>query len=262
MYSLTSLNRREGHMMPDSGAEPGLRSYLRIIRRRRWWVIALTILGLALSLATALTEPKQYAATAQLLVQESGYVNPVLGYSQNPVTTTDVQTELQLITSAQVQGQVRAKLGTVPSVSAAEVGATNVIAVTAVDSAPARAALVANTYARAFVAARTAATISSLAAAENQLNGQIHAIAREITQLHAGSVAQLGALSNQQAVLKGQLAQLQVAGSVASTGLEFVTPAAVSTVPSSPKPVDDGLLGLLAGLVLRIGAAFLPASLH
>jgi polysaccharide biosynthesis transport protein len=247
--------------MPDSGAEPGLRSYLQIIRRRRWWVIALTVLGLALGLAASLTEPKQYAATAQLLVQQSGDVNPVLGYSQNPVTSTDVQTELQLITSAQVQGQVRAKLGSAPSVSAAEVGQTNVIAVTAVNSTPARAALVANTYAEAFVATRTAATISSLAAAENQLNGQINAIAREIKQLHAGSAAQLAALSNQQAVLKGQLAQLQVAGSVASTGLEFVTPAAVPTVPSSPKPVNDGLLGLIAGLVLGLGAAFLRESL-
>src|SRR5258707_8316701 len=172
--------------MPEHGAEPNMRAYLLVLRRRRWWVVALTVLGLAVSLVTSLTEQKQYAATAQLLVQSTGGANPTLGFSQNPVTTTDVQTELQLITSAQVQGQVRAKLGTVPSVSAAEVGATNVIAVTAIDSAPARAALVANTYARAFVAARTAATISSLAAAENQLNGQIHAIAREITQLHAG----------------------------------------------------------------------------
>jgi receptor protein-tyrosine kinase len=48
---------------------------------------------------------------------------------------------------------------------------------------------------------------------------------------------------------------------VASTGLEFVTPAAVPTVPSSPKPVNDGLLGLIAGLVLGLGAAFLRESL-
>ncbi len=62
-------------------------------------------------------------------------------------------------------------------------------------------------------------------------------------------------------MLKGQLAQLQVAGATASTGLELVTPATAPTSPSSPKPVQDALLGLLAGLALGIGAAFLRDSL-
>ena len=109
------------------------------------------------------------------------------------------------------------------------------IAVTAVTTSPARAALIANTYARAFVAARTAATISSLATEENQLTGQIHAVTKEIAQLPGGSAAQLSALSNQQVVLKNQLAQLQVAGSVAGAGLEFVTPAQPPTGPRLSK---------------------------
>src|SRR5215471_2057391 len=198
--------------MPESVAEPSLRDYLHLLRRRRWWVVAFTLAGLGLSLTVSLTGQKQYTATAQLLVQASGGVNPAVGLSQNPVTSTDVQTELQLITSAQVEKQVRAKLGALPSVSASEVGQTNVIAVTAVSPVPARAALVANTYAKAFVAARTAATIANLTAAENQLTGQITAITKEISQLPKGSESQLSALSSQQAVLKGQLAQLEVAG--------------------------------------------------
>src|SRR5258707_13797983 len=144
--------------MPEHGAEPNMRAYLLVLRRRRWWVVALTVLGLAVSLVTSLTEQKQYAATAQLLVQSTGGANPTLGFSQNPVTTTDVQTELQLITSAQVEKQVQAQLGSVPAVSASEVGQTNVIAVTAVSPVSARAAPIAHTYARAVVAARTAAT--------------------------------------------------------------------------------------------------------
>jgi capsular exopolysaccharide synthesis family protein len=62
-------------------------------------------------------------------------------------------------------------------------------------------------------------------------------------------------------VLKGQLAQLQVAGATLSTGLELVTPAVAATSPSSPKPKQNVLLGLAAGLVLGIGAAFLRDSL-
>lgn len=247
--------------MAEPEPDPAVRAYLLVLRKRRWWIAAFTLAGLAVSLILSLHQQKQYSASAQLLVQEIGSINLALGSSQGSVTPVDVQTELQLITSAQVQNLVREKLGSTPPVSAAEVGQTNVIAVTAVNPSPARAALIANTYARAFVSMNTAATISNLAAAESQIEGQIAALGKEIDQLGPYSSAQQSALSNQQAVMKGQLAQLQVAGTVASTGLEFVTPALAPTSPSSPKPTQDAVLGLLAGLVLGIGAAFLRDSL-
>jgi succinoglycan biosynthesis transport protein ExoP len=247
--------------MSEPGAEPTLRGYLHVLRRRRWWVAALSLLGLGVSLALALIATDQYTSTAQLLVQSVGSINSSAGSAQYLITSAEVQTELQLVTSAQVQGQVRAELGSAPGVSAAQVGLTNVIAVTAVSTDPARAARIANAYARAFVSWSTATEISNLAAAENQLNKQINAIGKEISRLPSTAVAQVGALSSQQAVLKGQLAQLQVTGASASTGLELVTPATVPTAPSSPKPVQNALLGLVAGLALGIGAAFLWDSL-
>jgi succinoglycan biosynthesis transport protein ExoP len=246
--------------MAEVGAEPTLRGYLRIVRRGRWWVAAFALLGLGISLALSLTATKQYAATAQILVQSAGNLGLDSGSGQVP-TSTDVQTELQLVTGAQVQSRVRAQLGSAPGVSVAEVGQTNVIALTAISPEPARAAQIANTYASAFVSWSTATSISSLTAAEGQLTKQINAIGTEIGKLPSSSAAQVTALSNQQAVLKGQLAQLQVAGTTASTGLELVTPAAVPTSPSSPKPLEDALLGLFAGLILGIGAAFLRDNL-
>ncbi|HEY5015822.1 MAG TPA: polysaccharide biosynthesis tyrosine autokinase [Streptosporangiaceae bacterium] len=246
--------------MAEPGSEPTLRGYLHILRAGRWWVAAVALLGLGLSLALSLTAAKQYSATAQLLVQSVGSVNLTTGANSNELTPADVETELQLVTSAQVQSQVRAQLGSAPGISATEVGATNVIAVTAVSSDPARAATIANTYARAFVRWSTATTISNLAVAEAQLTSQINALGKEIGKLSSSS-SQAAALSNQQAVLKGQLAQLQVAGATASSGLELVTPATAPTSPSSPKPLQDALLGLLAGLALGVGAAFLRHSL-
>ena len=247
--------------MAEPGAEPTLRGYLHILRRGRWWVAGLSLLGLGLSLVLSMTATRQYTATAQLLVQSVGNVNLATGSDELYITPTEVQTELQLVTSAQVQSQVRAQLGSAPGVSASELGQTNVIAVTAVSTDPARAARIANAYASAFVSWSTATSISNLSAAEDQLNKQISAIGREIDRLPPSSAAQLDALSNQQAVLKGQLAQLQVEGATASTGLELVTPATVPTSPSSPKPSQNALLGLVAGLVLGIGAAFLRDNL-
>jgi succinoglycan biosynthesis transport protein ExoP len=247
--------------MAEPGAEPTLRGYLHVLRRRRWWVAVISLLGLGGSLFLALTATNRYTASAQLLVQSVGSINSVTGSGENLITSAEVQTELQLVTSAQVQSQVRAQLGSAPGVSAAEVGQTNVIAVTAVSTDPARAARIANAYARAFVSWSTATEISNLAAAENQLGRQITAIGKEINRLPGSSTAQIDALSNQQAVLKGQLAQLQVTGASASTGLELVTPATVPGSPSSPKPVQDALLGLVAGLAFGIGAAFLRDNL-
>ena len=247
--------------MAETGVEPNLRAYVAVLRRRKWWVAAMAVLGLAVSLAFSLTEAKQYSATAQLLVQSVGSNLALNSGSQAPVTPTDVQTELQLVTSAQVQQSVRKTLGSVPPVAAAELGQTNLIAVTATDASPARAAVIANAYARAFVASNTASSISNVTAAENQLTAQINSINREISKLPTESVSQLGALSNQEAILKGQLAQLQVAGAEASSGLEFVTPAQAPTAPSSPKPVQNGVLGLAIGLLIGLGTAFLRDSL-
>jgi capsular exopolysaccharide synthesis family protein len=247
--------------MGEPGAEPTLRYYLHVVRRGRWWVAAGALIGLGLSLFFSLTSAKQYSATAQLLVQSAGSATFATGAGVNQITTGDVQTELQLVTSAQVLSQVRSKLGSVPAVAASQVGQTNVIAVTAVSTSPKRAARIANTYAKAFVQWSTTTSIDNLTAAENQLNSQINVIGKEITKLHSSTSPQVVALSNQQALLKGQLAQLQVAGATASTSVELVTPATVPTAPSSPKPAQNALLGLLAGFIIGIGGAFLRDNL-
>src|SRR5580693_6509400 len=180
--------------MAEPGAEPTLRGYLHVARRGRWWIAAFALLGLGISLALSLTATKQYTATAQLLVQSAGNLGLDSGSGQVP-SPTDVQTELQLVTSAQVQSQVRAQLGSAPGVSASEVGQTNVIALTAVSPEPARAAQIANAYASAFVSWSTTTSISSLAAAEGQLTKQINTLGAEIDKVPSSSITQFNALS-------------------------------------------------------------------
>ena len=75
------------------------------------------------------------------------------------------------------------------------------------------------------------------------------------------AVSQVTALVNQAAVLKEEVAQLQVNGAVSTSGVEFVTPAQRPASPSSPKPMQDALLGLAAGLMLGLGGAFLRDTL-
>lgn len=249
-------------MTAEFGSDPTLRSYAQLVRRRKWWVIALALLGLAVSLAISFTESKQYAASAQVLVQPSSQAS-ALGSAQQPVTTTDVQTMLQLVTSAPVTSAVQKKLGHAPSVTAAEVAQTNVISITAVAGTPVQAAAVANAYAQAFVSYQQTVALNSLAQAEAQLRGQIRSISKQLKQLRgtSGTASQQTALVNQQAVLSEQLTQMQVNSTGETSGLVLVTPAEPPTSPSSPKPTEDGALGLVAGLILGLAAAFLRESL-
>jgi capsular exopolysaccharide synthesis family protein len=247
--------------MTQSGTEPSFRAYLQILRHRKWWVGSIAVFGLAVSLAFSLTAHKQYSATAQLLVQPSVEASGLGALQQQPVTQTDVQTELQLVTSAPVQQIVRRQLKSTPAVSASEVGQTNVMAITAISQTPARAALIANLYATAFVQYRQAVASSSLASAEAQLRSQISSVGQELSSFHGNDTSPAAsALVNQEAVLKEQLAQMQVSGATDTGDVVLVTPAQAPVAPSSPKPVQDALLGLAAGLALGLGAAFLRDS--
>jgi polysaccharide biosynthesis transport protein len=248
--------------MTEFGTEPSFRAYLHILRRRKWWVGLAAALGLAASLAFSLTAHKQYSATAQLLVQPSINAAAVTSSQPLPVTQTEVETELQLVTSAPVQQAVRARLGSAPAVSASEVGQTNVISITATSSVPSQAALVANLYATDFVQYRQAVAERSLTSAEAQLRSQINSLTQQLKPFgHNTTSSEASALLNQQAVLKEQLAQMEVSGAVDTGDVVVVTPAQTPTSPSSPKPTQDALLGLAAGLAVGLGAAFLRDSL-
>jgi len=245
-------------MATELGAEPTLRSYLLILRRRRWWIVAPTLLGLGISLAWSFTATKQYTATAQVLLQSStGPSAP--GAAPQPVTPTDVQTAVQLVTSAPVANAVRHELGSWPPVSAAQVASTNEIAISATSGSPARAARVANAYANAFISHQRDLAFRNLTAGEAELRTQISSISHQLKSLrhHPSSASQVAALLNQQAVLKEQLAQIQVNGVAATGGIELVTPAQAPASPSSPRPVQDTMFGLLAGLIAGLAAAFL-----
>jgi len=249
-------------MTTEPGAAPSLRAYGQIIRRRKWWVISLTLAGLAISLGLSLTEPDQYSATAQVIVQAST-ASTALGAVPQPVTATQVQTLLLQVTGAPVQQAVRRQLGSAPGVTAAEVGQTDAIAITAISGRPATAAAVANAYARAFIRNQVSLAITTMTAAETQLKAHIRSLHKQVSTERAshGNSAQLGVLVNQEGVLSEQLAQLQVDAAGNSAPVVLDSPAQVPGSPSSPKPAQDGALGLVAGLMVGLGAGFLRDNL-
>jgi non-specific protein-tyrosine kinase len=241
--------------------EANLRNYFQIIGRRFPWLLAVTVLSVAVAVAFIAVQKKQYSATAELLVQPASGSVPISG-TQQTVSPTDVLTELQLVTNAPVKGQVTKKLGFTPNISATEVGQTNEISLTATARTPVLAAQVANTYAQTFVAYQRTSALNAFTAAEQQLQSQITTLDAQLKPLEsetspsAGTTATISALASQEAVLKEQLAQLQVAGAETPGGVEVVSPASPPTSPSSPKPVRDVGIALVIGLLLGLGAVF------
>lgn len=250
-------------MTTEPSATPVLRSYLTMVRRRRWWIAGAALLGLAAGIGLSFLGPKEYSATAQLLVQPSA-ASLAFGGSADTVTPTVVQTDVELVTSAPVRRAVSRLVGAEPLVAVSEVAQTNVIEVTAVSQVPARAAQIANAYARAFVSYQQTAALDSLAQAQAQLRKQIRALDQQVRALkrQRANLDQLTARLDEAAVERQQLAQMQVEGAVANTGgVEFITPAQPPAAPSSPRPGQDVLLGLAAGLVVGLAVALTLESL-
>lgn len=180
-------------------------------------MLALTVLAVAGAVAYSGVQTKQYSATAQLLAQPASGTVPISG-TQQTISPTDVATDLQLITEGQVKAKAEKVLGFSLTVSASEVGQTNVINLTATAATPALAAKVANTYATTFVRYQRTNALNALTAAESQIQRQITVIADQLAPLvtdktpSSATTAEISGLTSQQAALQGQLTQLQLAG--------------------------------------------------
>ena len=243
--------------MPTS--EVDLRTYLRVLRRRKWWVIVCTGLAVAGAIAYSFSAPKEYSATAQLLVQPQSGTLPLVTPAQT-ITPTDVATELQILSSAPVVDAVKSRLHLSQlNVASEEQGQTDVISVTATNRDPVLAARVANTYATEFVNYETFVTLKGLTTAELQLQSQINAIEQELPSTNG--TPQGVALANQVAVLKEEYAQYQVDGAATTGGVTVTSSASVPKAPSSPKKLEIVLIGLAVGLLVGLGAAFTAENL-
>lgn len=79
------------------GEVPGIREYLAILWRRRWYVVAPLVLIVALTFAWVARQPPTYTSSSQVLV-----LNPSLSPTQGPVGFINMETERSLASSPEV----------------------------------------------------------------------------------------------------------------------------------------------------------------
>jgi polysaccharide biosynthesis transport protein len=268
----------------EAATEPDLRDYLQVLRRRKA-IIALSlavVLGVAL-LVSYLQTPR-YAATAKLLLKPRSSQSVFQSESQvyvDPVRS--VQTELEVIKTEPVQDLVREKIGSAPPVQAGSVGETDLVILRAESTDASRAALIANTYATAYIDFRRKQAFDQFSAASKEIQTKITQLQQQIDSLtsttanlppcvdpsatpeacaqrtaaEATITARRTTLLAQLGLFQQTLDQLAVDSTLASGTAELVTPASTAAEPFAPTPRRNAVLGVVLGLLFGIGLAFL-----
>ncbi len=277
-------------MLPQQvAAEPDLRDYLQVLRRRKAVIALSMVVFLGVGLTVSYLQTPRYAATAKLLLRprSAGTVFAPGSAQSNVNAERSVQTEIEVIEAEPVRDLVREKIGAAPSVTVRAVGETDVVTVRAESTNPRRAAVVANAYAEAYIDFRRKQAIDELAAASEEVQAKITGLQQQLdnlaSQLAAAPVcvdarttaeacarrdnveqtvgSRRTTLNSQLGLFQQRLDQLQVDSALASGGAELVTPASTPNEPFEPTPVRNAVLAAVLGMLLGTGLAFLREHL-
>jgi Mrp family chromosome partitioning ATPase len=245
----------------DQGSRPqGLADYLRVLRRRKWHVIATAVLITLLTLAFSLSQTKTYRASANVLLIRQDIAAAVTGAPQDPSLSEDparyADTQASIARSSAVAQLAIAKAG----VSNRSVGDlldessvtpnanADVLVFSVDDHDPVVAARLVNAYTAAFTAYKLELDTTALKRARQQLNDQLATLRKQKLQ---GTPEYRNLLNSEQQLHTMQLLQ--------SGDTVLGHPSAGSQV--KPTPARDALLGLGFGVLIGIGLAFAVEAL-
>lgn len=244
--------------MPE---QADLREYLQVLTHRKYAIALTTLIVLSAALAYSFLATPVYSAKADVLVpqqQASSALN--IQNSQAPSADNLQRTladEQQFAQGDAVKKAAEQALGYKAKISVASSTTADVLTFAASNTQKTDAANIANAYANAYISQRRANQVA-------QYTQQVTALQASIAQLQAKASApglgptEKAALADSITTLTQSVQQAQAAADVASqVGPSLVKAATVPTSPSSPKPVRNGALGVVVGLIIGVGIAFL-----
>jgi capsular polysaccharide biosynthesis protein/Mrp family chromosome partitioning ATPase len=234
-----------------------LRHYLDVLWRHKWLVLQAMVIIPVIVLAISLSQPKQYQATARVMVenQSSSTISAVTGQSlgnQRP-DDRDTATLAKFVVTPEILTKVKDDLGWTDSFKQLEVDVVagpntdaNIVEITATRSTPQQAAALANAVAVAFVDWRRKSQVQTIDDAIGLLETQIAAAPRD-------SFARQTLLERRN--------QLEVLKALTSGGVTVGELAQAPAAPSSPKPLRNTMLAFIAATVLGVTLAFVRDAL-
>jgi succinoglycan biosynthesis transport protein ExoP len=220
--------------------------YLSAIRRGGWLIVLIVVPLTAVVLFLSLTLPKTYSASASITVEDSG---SVLAPTDNDTATRRLATMRALLTSPDVldraahglPGQTGDRLKN--DVSASVDPVASIITVTAKARDPKDAAAIANGVARTFLTARQEAETKRFADS------------RQALQLALRRAQQSQASAPEVQALRDRISELDVTALANGDELQIAQAALPPSSPTSPQPVQNTLIALVAALFIAILAA-------
>ena len=158
---------------------------LLVILRRRWWIVLVfATLGFMSAIAFSRLEPPEYSASASLLFRDPAFGQTIFGTTAFTPTldpTRQAATNMDLLSlpvvAARTAQAVQLSPSTVQSeISVSGAGQADVAEVTATDRSPARAAEIANAYAKQYVLFRQQSDRAKIASAEEHVQNELAAL--------------------------------------------------------------------------------------
>jgi polysaccharide biosynthesis transport protein len=238
------------------GSDEGRRTtvdFLRVLWERRLLVLAVVIACVGASLAVSLTSDKEYTAESSLLLRDPGFARTLFGsdlfeggVDPERVTSTKIAVIESPAVTQRVERVVSASFPGTDVAGAVEVEPnenSDVVTITATTDDPDKAAAIANAYANQYIAYQRQLDRAKVQSAQELVRQNLDALPPESTSERAG--------------LQESLEQLTVLEALQTGNADVVARATPPDEPSAPKPVRNGILAGLLGLLLGMGAALL-----
>ena len=239
----------------DRQDRPGYVTLLTAIRRRMGIVLLCIVALPAATLALSFSEQKEYSATASLLFRDPQFDQKLFGAGvvaastdPNREAATNVQLVSLEVVAARTAQAFRGDLtpdDVKSRVAVSPAGQSDVVTVTATDHDPDVAAKLANTFATEFISFRRDADRSKISSAQKLVQAQLAKMPAAERNGPQGTA------------LRQRSEQLQILAALQTGNAELVQTANPPSSPSSPKPVRNGAIGLLLGLLLGPALAML-----
>lgn len=243
--------RSEPSISAWSGGTAGLERLVEVFQRRKWWLIGSIVLMTVLVALLTSQQEKKYTASASLLFRDTGsailnggggVVDPARQGATNDALVVLPEVAVR---AARIAGQGVPAGEVAGAITVEPTGDSDVAKIQATSTSPQRAALIANAYARAYVAFRRSLDTEQIDEAIDSVQSQLDAL---------GPDEEDSALAQS---LRSNLTQLTGARSLAGTSAQVVERAEVPSSPSSPNTRRNLILAILLGAILGIALAFL-----
>src|SRR6266545_6175292 len=255
-------------MSPSDASPLDLRDYLSILWARKWIVLAIAATTTTVALLYSYQQAPVYTSSAEVVVLPARFDPNQPSAAPGLININTEQQVANSVEVAQLASRHLAAQGLDPgSMSVTPIGDTEALVFTASSANPASAQATADAYASAYLELRRDSVLSELEDVRRPYETRIAAIDRETRELALTiptiqDAVQRGIVTSQYETLlteRGSLVE-KLNGLVSPDNVRVgnvVQSAPFPLSPANSSHVKDGSLGLIVGLALGIGVAFL-----